>query len=127
MQLCGHQLPWVSKLVHLGNTFTDKVDIVTDDMNIKRARYIGKNIELNQEFYFASESTRIRVKEIYNSSWFGSTLWDLSCPGAIRQYLQYKHQNDDEPPLINSQRTDRTPITTTPCEKDVYEKISPND
>jgi hypothetical protein len=74
MRLCGHLLPWVDKIVHLGNTITDKIDIVTEDMNIKRARYISKNIEINQEFHFAAAET---------------VLWDLCSPAAIRLESSY--------------------------------------
>ena len=51
-------------------------------MNIKRARYIRKNIELNQEFHFAAPKTKININNIYNSSFFGSVLWDVFSPDA---------------------------------------------
>ena len=74
MRLCGHLLPWVDKIVHLGNTITSQVDMVSPDMNMKKGRYIARNIEINQEFYFAALETKIKVNNIYNSSWFGSVL-----------------------------------------------------
>ena len=52
-------------------------------MQIKKARYIAKNIEINQEFSFAAPQTKVKANEIYNSSWFRSVLWDLSSPSAI--------------------------------------------
>ena len=51
-------------------------------MNIKRARYIRKNIELNQEFHFAAPKTKININNIYNSSFFGSVLWNVFSPEA---------------------------------------------
>ena len=48
MELCGRQLPWVDKVVHLGMTLTNKSDILDTDMNIKKAHYVARNIELNQ-------------------------------------------------------------------------------
>ena len=89
MNLCGHQLPWVDKILHLGNTLTNDTHIVYTDMNIKNARYIVKNIEINQEFYFSAAATRLQVNQIYNSSWYGSILWDLFCPPAVRLESSY--------------------------------------
>ena len=51
---------------------------------MKNAKYVSKNIELNQEFNFAAEETKLVVNDIYNSSWYGSVLWDLFCPGAVK-------------------------------------------
>ena len=53
-------------------------------MLVKNAKYVSKNIELNQEFNFAAEETKLVVNDIYNSSWYGSVLWDLFCPGAVK-------------------------------------------
>ena len=89
MNLCGHQLPWVDKILHLGNTLTNDTDIVSTDMNIKNARYIVKNIEINHEFYFSAAATCLQVNQIYNSNWFGSILWDLFCPPAFRHESSY--------------------------------------
>jgi hypothetical protein len=51
-------------------------------MKVKRANYIDKNIELNQEFYFAHPSTKVNLNQIYNSHHSGSPLWDLFGQGA---------------------------------------------
>ena len=50
----------------------------------KNGRFVSRNIELNQEFHFAAEETKLTVNDIYNSSWYGSVLWDLFCPGAVK-------------------------------------------
>jgi hypothetical protein len=84
LQLCGNDLPWVDRIVHLGNTVTNQKNIMETDMKIKIAKYVSKNIEINQEFSFASEETKLKVSDIYNSSWFGSVLWDLFCPSAVK-------------------------------------------
>ena len=44
---------------------------------MKRAVSITKNIEMNQEFYFASPFTKFKIDEIYNSHYTGSPLWNL--------------------------------------------------
>ena len=82
--LCGNQLPWVEKILHLGNTITNDHNCLEKDMTIKNAKYVSKNIEINQEFYFAAPSTRVTVNDIYNNSWFGSVIWDLFCPAAVK-------------------------------------------
>ena len=89
MRLCGNLLPWVRKILHLGITITDDVNMLNQDMKIKNARYVGRNIEINQEFYFAANETKMKVNEIYNSSWFGSVLWDLFCPGSVQIESSY--------------------------------------
>ena len=47
------------------------------DISIKRARYIDKNNELLQEFYFAHPETLVKINMIYDSHFTGSVLWDL--------------------------------------------------
>ena len=47
------------------------------DVKDKRARYISKNNEICQEFYFAHPSTKFEINQIWNSHFSGSVLWDL--------------------------------------------------
>ena len=47
-------------------------------MYIKRARYIDKNNEILQEFYFVHSET-LKAKNIYNSHFTGCVLWNLFC------------------------------------------------
>ena len=84
LQLCGNVLPWVDRIVHLGNTITNEKHKLKADMEIKKAKFVSKNIEINQEFYFAAEETKLTVNDSYNSSWFGSVLWDLFSPEAVK-------------------------------------------
>ena len=51
-------------------------------MRVKNARYIDKNIELNQEFHFAHPATKVELNKIYNSHYYGSPVWNLFGPGA---------------------------------------------
>ena len=46
-------------------------------MKQKRARYIQRNNEIIQEFYFAHPETKCHLNNIYNMSFYGSPLWDL--------------------------------------------------
>ena len=47
------------------------------DMKVKRARYIGRNNELLQEFSFAHHKTKLRVNQIFNCHFTGAPLWDM--------------------------------------------------
>ena len=49
-----------------------------DDILSKRARFIQKNCELNQEFSFAHPKTKIFINNTFNCHLTGSPLWDLS-------------------------------------------------
>ena len=59
------------------------------DVKDKRAKYIGKNNEIIQEFYFAHPKTRLQINSIWNSHWSGSVLWDLFGPEAEQVYGTY--------------------------------------
>ena len=84
MNLCGNPLPWVSSGKHLGITIENKIDGLKADIMIKRAQYIAKNNEINQEFGFSHPRTKIKLNSIYNSHLSGSCLWDLFCKEAIK-------------------------------------------
>ena len=75
--LRGNKLPWVNTLKHLGTIITNRKDMVTDDIMQKRAIYINRNNELNQEFYFAHPATKVKVNNIYNTSFYGCVLWNM--------------------------------------------------
>ena len=77
LKLCGNSLPWVNQIKHLGTTISNGGRLTDQDVKIKRAQYINKNIELRQEFHFASSRTLMQVNEIYNFHFTGSPLWDL--------------------------------------------------
>ena len=40
--------------------------------------YIAKNNELRQEFYFTHPKTKLWINNIYNTSFYGAPLWDLT-------------------------------------------------
>ena len=47
------------------------------DTSEKRAMYIAKNNELNQEFHYTDPRTKIWLNNVYNSSFYGAPLWNL--------------------------------------------------
>ena len=61
----------------MGNNIGNVMDGMKKDMLIKRARYIDKNNELCQEFYFAHPKSKLQVNQIFNMHFIGSPLWDL--------------------------------------------------
>ena len=58
-------------------------------MRRKNAEYVRKNIELNQELWCAHPATKIQANRIYNSSYYGSPLWNLFGPGALSMESSY--------------------------------------
>ena len=82
IKLCGNYLPWVTEILHLGNTITSDSYLLESDMKRKNAKYVSRNIEINQEFYFSASETKLTINDIWNSSWYGSVIWDLFCPSA---------------------------------------------
>ena len=87
--LCGNPLPWTNKCKHLGINLENKIDGCQYDMKVKNAQYIGKNLELNQEFHFTHPSTKLKLNQIYNSHYSGCVLWNLFSPGALKMESTY--------------------------------------
>ena len=87
--LCGNPLPWVDKLMHLGNMVSNKVDGGQLDMKQKEARYIEKNCTINQEFSFAHPLCRIKLNRIYNCHFSGCQTWHLFSRAAEKFYSTY--------------------------------------
>ena len=75
--LDGNELPWWDSGKHVGNNIENAIDGLQKDIRIKRARFIQKNCEINQEFHFCHPSSKLQLNQIYNSSFTGSPLWDL--------------------------------------------------
>ena len=72
-------LPRVKSLKHLGSTITDNIKLIMNqDIAEKRAIYIAKNNELIQEFHFAHLTTKIWANQVFNTSFYGAPLWDIS-------------------------------------------------
>ena len=80
--MCGNSLPWVENAKYLGNKISSFLDGHQKDIKEKRAKYIERNCELLQEFSFAHPAVKCNLNRIYNSSFSGSVLWDLSSVNA---------------------------------------------
>ena len=77
IELCGNELPWVNEIKHLGTVITNDQDVMASDIMQKREIYINRKNELIQEFHFAHASTLIKINNSFNTSFYGSVLWDL--------------------------------------------------
>ena len=78
LDLCGNQLPWVKNGKHLGMRIdAERDNILTKDVMEKRAQYIQRNNELQQEFSYANSSTKGFINRVFNTHAYGSVLWDL--------------------------------------------------
>ena len=81
INLNGKPLPWVESVKHLGTTITTTntgLCSLDQDLVEKRACYIAKNNELRQEFHYAHPKTKVWINNIYNTSFYGAPLWDMS-------------------------------------------------
>ena len=77
--LCGNPLPWVDRIKHLGTTISSGKIKSEQDIMQKRARFIEKCNNISQEFPYAHPVTKVKLNTIYNSHFYGSSLWDFSC------------------------------------------------
>ena len=78
------RLPWADNFKHLGNNIENEIDGMKFDMKVKKAQFVTKNCELNQEFYFSHPSTRFKVSNIFCSHFTGSPLWNLFSADAVK-------------------------------------------
>ena len=77
LTLCGRELPYVSQADHLGNMLTEQGDM-EHDATIKRAKFIDASVKTREMFKFAAPSEVLKALKVYNSSFYGSSLWNLA-------------------------------------------------
>ena len=75
--LNGDKLPWCHRIVHVGNTLYHNGKM-EQDIREKRAMYIDRCMELNQEFMTSPIDIKLKMHRLYNSHFTGSSLWDFS-------------------------------------------------
>jgi hypothetical protein len=78
--LNGDALPWCERVVHVGNT-VHMNGTMEQDICEKRAIYIDRAMELNQEFMSSPNEVKLRMQRLYNSHFTGSPLWNFSGGG----------------------------------------------
>ena len=84
----GDPLPWVHQVKHLGNILQSD-NSMTTDCTVKRGVFIGKVNSLFQEFSFAAPKVKLKLVNIFASSFYGSGLWDLSSSACERLYKSW--------------------------------------
>ena len=79
VKLNGDPLPWKDQVNHLGTTlYSQGTCRLSKDVMEKRARFIQRCYDLNQEFDFADCETRLRMLQLYNTAFFSSNNWLFS-------------------------------------------------
>ena len=59
------------------------------DCTLKRGKFIGKVNSLVQEFHFADSKVKMKLIDIYASSFYGSSLWDLFSSTCDKLYRSW--------------------------------------
>ena len=115
IRLCGNVLPWVDSFKHLGNSISNSTCLTDLDITTKRAQYISKCLELDQEFYFATGRTKYKLNSIYNFHFTGSPLWDLFGKSALSLEASYNRSVKNMFNLpVETHRSLIEPITSKP-------------
>ena len=86
--LNGDPLPWVHQVKHLGNILQCD-NSMTTDCTVKRGVFIGKVNSLFQEFSFVDPKVKMKLINIFASSFYGSGLWDLFSSACERLYKSW--------------------------------------
>ena len=86
--LNGDPLPWVQQVKHLGNVLQSDNSMKVD-CSVKRGKFIGKINSLMQEFSYSDPKVKIRIFNIFATSFYGSGLWDLTSNEVDRIYKSW--------------------------------------
>ena len=76
LQLYRKNLPWVEGHKHLGHYLNSKEDYLQDLLQ-KRGQFISQSYSLRQELGKQNPYTLMTLVNIYQSAFYGSSLWDL--------------------------------------------------
>ena len=88
IMLNDNALPWVAQVKHLGNTLQCDNSMKLD-MAMKRGKFIGKLSSLQQEFHSVEPQVFVKILNIYATSFYGSSLWDLYSKECERFYAAW--------------------------------------
>jgi len=88
ISLNGLPLPFVKDVKHLGNIL-ECDNSMSKDCSIKRAQFISKIHALNQEFYFSTPETVLKLYYMYACSFYGSNLWNLYNDDVLKLYSSW--------------------------------------
>ena len=88
IMLSNNPLPWRDSLKLLGNIM-ESDNSMKMDCDIKRCKFIGKIHSINQEFGFASPEVKMKLFNIYATSYYGSSLYQLYSDQCNKLYSAY--------------------------------------
>ena len=123
--LNGDPLPWVQQVKHLGNVMQCD-NSMKIDCTLKRGKFIGKVNSLLQEFYFADPKVKMRLMNIFASSFYGSGLWDLQsreCDRLFNVTFQCDCQDGVWCSSHHTQVPDRATGWDSPCKNNAVLQI----
>ena len=82
------RVPWTDSYKHLGHLINKDEDMV-HDLNVKRGTFISNIHSLRQEFGHLNPSVFLHINNIYNTSFYGSNLWDLGADSADKLWASW--------------------------------------
>ncbi len=82
MFLNNDLLKWHTDVIHLGHNFNCCLNF-SKDVNMKKGSFIQCVNELCSEFGFAHPACKMKLLQMYGSSFYGSNLWDFYCKEFI--------------------------------------------
>ena len=73
--LNGNPLPWKKTVKHVGVTLNSN-GTMESDLKEKRARFIQRSMELNEEFECLTPECKQKLHRLYNNDFSGSSCWN---------------------------------------------------
>ena len=110
--LNGDSLPWVTRAKHLGNIL-ECSNRMKQDCDMKRGKFVGKINTLSQELHLVDPNVKVKILNIYATSFYVSGLWDIygydcnrfftAWNSAIRQIftLPWTYKSMDNPQVLD--------------------------
>ena len=89
--LDGEELPWVSKVDHLGHVLQQSLSMEAD-ANKVRGSFMSRSSDIRESLYFAHPEQRIQGIQLYCCDGFGSMLWDLGSKYAESYFKAWNIQ-----------------------------------
>ena len=74
--LNGNPLPWKKTVKHVGVTLNSN-GTMESEIKDKRARFIQRSMEINEEFECLTPECKQKLHRLYNNHWSGSCCWNF--------------------------------------------------
>jgi hypothetical protein len=86
--LNGKSLKWCLQVKHLGHILSCCGDF-KNDIAYRKGKFIACVNNILTEFAFAHPTTKIKLLQMYGTSFYGSCLWDLFSTAAEKLYISW--------------------------------------